>query len=370
MAGVSVAEGLQITSVRAGLIETHSVGIEWTTNIPSNGRIDYGEDIRNANRVALAIEVDTAHRTMLFGLREGEEHTYRLFASDTEGRQIRTNWLSFRTRGIPDPRAVQVQVKNRTWQGGEVEWVSNIAVKGQLECGYDTQYGYSQKESAFGTVHQVTLDRFSPRKNIYYRITAKDARGKSIPTVAGFFQTDELNIAKGAPVKGTFYRNPDRPYIPDTPPLMDRVTDGNTGYFLGMATSGDPDLETQWVEVDLGSIKDVSEILSVWRRLACPEKFSVKGSLDGDRWYEFGDTFSALDGRPGVGQTGDPIYTYSVSIGQYALRFIRLEIPMGAPYYKKFDNYNFVQLFELKAYPPETDDLFIQMLKKTAGKKK
>ena len=363
-AGAAVAGPIQITGARPYTVDTHSAVIEWQTDVPSNGRIDYGEGLNDANRVALSIDIDTLHRTLLFGLREGEEHVFRVFASDTEGIQVRTNWLSFRTLGVPAPKVVRVQINRLTWTGADVEWVSNIPVKGLFECGYDTAYGYSKKEAAFGTNHKVILDQFSSRRTIYYRMTAADRRGKQIAPYPATFQTAEHNIALGGAVTGTFFHNPERPFVTDSPPILDRVTDGITSYFNGMATSGDPAADTQWVQVDLGSIKDVSEIVTIWRKLAYPRKFTLKGSLDGERWYTFGDTFSAESGNSGVSQTGDPLQIHTAPIGQYALQFIRLEIPQGAPYYKKFENYRFVQLFELKAYPPEQGDAFLRSLNK------
>ncbi|MBI4179142.1 discoidin domain-containing protein [bacterium] len=361
--GVAAAGPFEFVDARAISVDTHAAVVEWVTTVPTNGRIDYGENLRDANRVALAIDVDTTHRTALFGLREGEDHVFRVFASDTSGRQIRTNWGAFRTLGVPAPRIERVDVQELSWRGGRVVWVSNIPVKGFFECGYDTGYGYSKKESAYGTIHDVDLDRFSPRKTIHYRITATDHRGKSTPPHLSSFRTAEHNLAAGAAVRGTFVRNPDASYITDSPPILTRVTDGTTSYFKGMATSGDPAKEEQWVEIDFGRIHDVSEILTFWRRLAYPKKFSLSGSLDGERWYEFGDTHTADSGAGSLSETGDPIYIHTAAIGQYALRYIRLHIPRGAPIHKKFDNYNFVQLFELKAYPPEIEDGFMRMLR-------
>ena len=351
---------MQFTSLRVDAIDVHSAVIVWQTSIPSNGRIDYGEDLSAANRVALAVDVDTFHRTLLFGLREGEDHVCRVFASDTQGAQIRSGWTSFRTLGIPAPRIVRVDIKEQTWKGAHLEWISNIPVKGGLECGYDTSYGYSKKETAFGRVHEVHLDRFSPRRTVVYRITARDARGKDIPPYPGKFQTAEHNIAGGCTVAGTFFRNPDRPFITDSPPLLQRVTDGRTSYFTGMATSGNPAEETQWVEIDLGSIQDITHILTYWRRIAYPLNFTLKGSLDGDRWYGFGDQFTE-SGSAAVSETGDPMIEHLAAIGQYAIRYVRMEVPKGAAIFKKFDNYNFVQLFEVKVYPMEGEDEFLTM---------
>lgn len=352
----------RFTGGRVYSVDTHTAMIEWQTNLPTNGRIDYGETMKSATRVSLVVDVGTLHQTLLFNLKEGEEHVYRIFATDTQGRQIRSNWAAFRTLGMPAPRITGVFIKELMWYGARLEWTSNTPVKGLFECGYDTGYGYSKLEPRYGAVHEVALDRFSPRKTIHYRITAQDRRRRE--TVwTGTFQTDEHNIALRRPVAGTFIRNPDRPHITDSPPLLQRVTDGKTDYFTGMATSGDPGETDQRIEIDLESIQDASVILTYWRRLAYPQQFSLRGSLDGERWYEFGDTYSADDGRQGLSETGDPILIHTAPIGNYAIRFVRLEIPKGAPYAKKFENYRFVQLFEIKVYPTEPEDPFLKFLK-------
>lgn len=359
--------GLSFTGGKVASVDTHTVVIEWQTNVPTNGRVDYGEDVHSANRVALVIDLDTFHQTLLYGLREGEEHVYRVFASDTRGRDIRTNWMSFRTSGVPAPRITKVDIHEITWHSATIIWTSNIPVKGKLECGYDTAYGYSKQESKFGMRHEVRIDQFSPLKTIAFKISAVDKRGLYAVPYEARFQTEELNIAQGAAVRGTFHHNPERPYITDSPPILQRVTDGSTSYFKGMSTSADPADTDQWVEIDLGEIKDAAAIVTIWRRLAYPKQFRLRGSLDGERWYEFGDTYSADFGTTitSHSQTGDPIWIHTASIGQYSLRYVRLEIPQGAPYHKKFQNYTFVQLYELKVYPPEPDDLFLKLLKQS-----
>ena len=64
-------EPLQFSGGRVYSTDTHSAVIEWQTNLPTNGRIDYGEEIKSASRVSLVIDFDTLHRTLLFGLIEG-----------------------------------------------------------------------------------------------------------------------------------------------------------------------------------------------------------------------------------------------------------------------------------------------------------
>ena len=347
------AYGLSFDTVAIENIDTHGAMIRWVTNAPANGTIYYGNSTAEATQVTITLDNQKNHWTPIYTLREGEDYVFRITARDTAGVMRQSDWHMFRTLGVPAPKITNVDFVEITREGGRAVWRSNIPVRGTFECGYDTTYGFRTLEKKFNKAHEVTIKRFNPRRRVLYRILAEDARGLRAPQWRGEFMTAEHNIAVGSKVTGTFVRNPEPSYVKDTPPIIERVTDGGMSYFENMATSGDPDSDTQWVEIDLGKIHDASEILTYWRALAYPKKFSLRISLNRENWYDLGDTFDASTGKTFRSATGDPLWEHEALLGNRILRYIRLEVPKGAPYYKRFDGYKFVQLFELKVYPVE-----------------
>ncbi|MBI4178787.1 discoidin domain-containing protein [bacterium] len=347
------AHALTFDTIQIASVDTHGAQIRWVTDAPSNGNIYYGLRVGEATRTMLVIDQAKDHLTGLYGLEEGENYVFRITARDTAGKRETSDWHTFRTLGDAAPRIVKVDQVHPRMDGGKFVWRANVPVQGTFECGYDTTYGFQTEEKTYNIAHEVLVQRFRPRRRIQYRITARDRRGREAPEWIGTFTTAEDNIAAKAKTTGTFTRNPEPNFIPDTPPIIDRITDGALNYFHSMATSGDPDKDTQWVEIDLGKIQIVGQVLTYWRQLAYPLKFAVKGSLDGERWVDLGDTHNAATGAVVRSYTGDPVLEHVVPVGGMVLRYVRVEVPKGAPYHKRFDNYRFVQLFELKVFPPE-----------------
>ena len=345
------ASALTFDTIYVDRVDTHNAVIVWSTDTVTSGQIEYGLTTATASQLSLVLDQDAHHQTLLFGLPEGEDHVCRITARGA-GTKIQSGWLPFRTRGIPMPKVINAGVSALAKDGGTLTWTSNVPVKGIFECGYDTAYGIQKAEDRFSPYHEITVTRFYPRERVFYRIRGTDDRGYVMPERRGEFVTMEDNIAVRAKVDGTFIRNPEPGFVRDTPPILDRVTDGILNYFTGMATSGDPAGDTQWVQIDLGSVNLVGQILTYWRQLAYPMKFSVQGSIDGVRWMDFGDTFDAGAGSSARSQSGDPMWEHVVNVRNLVLRYIRVDVPQGAPYYKRFDNYRFVQMFELKVYPP------------------
>lgn len=347
------AGAITFDTVTVERADTHWAVILWVTDVPSNGTIYYGKGEGSADKVMLGLDVDKLHRTSLFGLEEGENYVFRITARDTGGVTKTSKWYGFRAMGVPHPRILRVEQKELTKQGGTFVWHANIPVKGSFECGYDTSYGSKTVEKKFNIAHEVTLKHFYPLSRIHYRIRAEDKRGLQAVELLGEFTTSEHNIAVGSKCTGTFVHNPERAYIVDTPPIITRVTDGGMSYFHNMACSGDPDEDTQWIEVDLGKLTTAGKFLTYWRQLCYPKKFSLQISLNGEIWQTLGDTFDASTGKGTRSSTGDPLYEHVVDVTSRVVRYVRLTIPKGAEYYKRFPSYRFVQIFELKVYPPE-----------------
>lgn len=353
VANILEVHALTFDTIYVGRIDTHGAAIVWRTDESSNGQIEYGIGMNDATRVSLILDMTKDHQTPMFGLLEGEDYVFRIKARSAAGAQIISGWQTFRTLGIPAPKIREVKVMELTPEGGTLVWRSNAPTRGTFECGYDTSYGFQASDERFAPDHEVNVTRFNPRKKIHYRVQAADPRGREAPVYEGTFVTAEKNLAVGAKTTGTFTRNAEPGYVQDTPPIIERVTDGQMEYYRGMAASGDPASADQWIEVDLGQIVTAADIVTVWWQLAYPQKFAVKISLDRETWRDMGDTYDASMGNPAQSYSGDPLFEHFIHMRSALLRYVRVEIPRGAPYYRRFSKFNFVSCFELKIYPPD-----------------
>ncbi len=347
------SEAIVFDTIYVKTVGIHSAAISWQSDTLTMGQIEYGLASEKQDLVSIGLDHARPHLSLLFDLLEGEHYTFRVKARTKSGDEIRSNLMGFRTHGTPFPKILQAGVANPTVEGGTLVWKSNIPTRGVFECGYDTSYGFRKEDPEFGYIHEVVISRFNPRKVIHYRITAVDTRGLEPAPTISTFKTAEKNIALGARVTGTFDRSAEPGVILDSPPIISRVTDGQADYFGGMASSGDPARAMQWVEIDLGKITFAGEINTLWWQLACPTKFSVKHSLDQERWISLGDTFDASKGLSQRSGSGDPAWELGVPVGNVLIRYVRIEIPYGAPYYRRFSKFTFVSLFEVKVFPPD-----------------
>jgi|GEM_PF-1435861 len=219
-------------------------------------------------------------------------------------------------------------------------------------------YGKSPKELSKvapnqenGVVNSATIYGLNPQEGYYYKIQVEDIYGNKVVSDAKRFETLNENVAFGKPVSGTFTELPPRDkYVSRSGDVISRITDGSTSYFTSMATSRSLSDADQVATIDLGKVYSLKNIISYWRKLAYPEDFTVMVSEDGKSWSTVKRGLNAGDGAFSRSDAGDPMVVLNTPASGKKARYIQIFIPKGSAFFHKHDEWNFVQLMEVKVF--------------------
>lgn len=202
-----------------------------------------------------------------------------------------------------------------------------------------------------GAVNSVVIGGLKPNTTYFYRIKATDFYGNSVTSKVINFTTEKENVALNKKVTGTFTELPPKENFMKAgtaDEILSRVTDGGTGYFTSMATSGPVPDADQYVVIDLGKTYKIKSIQSYWRQLAYPERLSVQLSSNEKDWTTIADAMNAGAGAFARSDAGDPMRIANAAGGSG--RYVKLLVKKGSPFFHKHSDWNFVQLMEVRVF--------------------
>jgi len=368
MPELSLAEEVNIVVLATDLGD-HYAQIQWETNIETTGQVMYHPVREFQNNLAISIEMATTHSVRLNRLLAGTVYQYQVRVKDTDGHTATSELATFTTTGIPLPLFEELSVGSLTKTTAIILCRTNVLTKLWVEYGTDTEEGQSQglplrlednKLMIRGSLldfYQIMLDGLQPDTTYHFRLTAYDNDCHETISTARKFTTLEDNIALHATVTGTFIECPDDKYISLDKGFLERITDGDTSYFTGMATSGDVTLQDQFVVIDMGIIQPVDRIKVYWRKLAYSRNYSIRLSEDGENWTVLASGINACEGMDELSDTGDPMKVITTQGGGAKARFVQVFVPCGNDFFHKHEEWKFVQLMEVKAYPYSLQEL-------------
>jgi hypothetical protein len=317
----------------------------------------YGPIHGKPDQSILTIEPTTNLEVMLTGLAPGRIYFFQTGFYDSNMVMVYFRNGAFKTPGQPILRLDSVEVVPEKYEAAIRVFVSS-EMEGSVVfegTAYPLQFtGTKEFFRPMGMteqmlVYETSIKNAKPSKKYTYKITGKDRKGIKIVS-SGEFTTLENNIALYKPVQGTFNGT----FIADNFQLegdiLSRATDGKYDYTTGMAVSTDPDLEDQWLVVDLQAGFPVDEITCYWRAVAYPVEYTVSIGTNGTDWTEV-KIVRADKEREVLGNM--PVQVGRASFDGAMARYVKVFFPKGGQYFRRFDNYRFLQLVELKVIPKE-----------------
>ncbi len=171
----------------------HDVEITWTTDEPSDSRVEYGElDILDQSSLLDLTRV-TLHRVTLTNLIGETEYSYRLLSRDQSGNLSLLEGLSFTT--IPDtaskaPSLESTEAVEIHDNRAVLRWETDIPSIGQIEYGQDSSYSLVTPVSrAYSVEHTDSLTGLEPGTLYYYRIRGTGESGRFFVTSSDTFRT-------------------------------------------------------------------------------------------------------------------------------------------------------------------------------------
>ncbi|MFH1097828.1 MAG: discoidin domain-containing protein [Candidatus Desantisbacteria bacterium] len=360
--GILFAENIEIVKMSVTDIGDNYARIQWETATETTGQVLYHPVREFQNNFAISIGMETTHSIMLNKLLAGTVYQYQVSVRDSVGSTTVSPWATFTTTGIPLPLFDELCVGSLTKTTAIITSKTNVPTKLWVEYGTDTEEGqpqglplqlYDNKLMIRGDLrdfYQIQLDGLQPDTTYRFRLTAYDNDCHEVMSTDHKFTTLEDNIALYATVTGTFIECPDDKYISRDKGFLERITDGNTNYFTGMATTGDLTIQDQYIIIDLGSIQPIDRIKVYWRRLAYSRDYSVKISNDGENWGTLASGINAENGIDELSDTGDPMKVVLTEGDGKEARYIQVFVASGSDFFHKHEEWRFVQLMEVKVY--------------------
>lgn len=191
-----------------------------------------------------------------------------------------------------------------------------------------------------------SVDNLEPGTPYEYIMSVTDYNGNILELAPRQFMTRPLSLAYNKPVEGTFTDHYNGTKIAANNPV---VTNGSFDINKGLAISGPVNQADQYIVIDLGQSKYLTEIVTMWRNLGYSKDFSILVSDDKQNWKTAAEHQNAeLNETTRV--SGHPVRILSTKFatGQNA-RYIKILAAKGSDHYSKHGTGR-LELFELKAF--------------------
>jgi peptidoglycan hydrolase-like protein with peptidoglycan-binding domain len=170
-----------ISSVIADSVSQTDAVITWTTNIPSDSKVEYGDQMEFDQNVSDPTQT-TLHSVTLTGLDSNTNYDFRVVSTPIGGVAVTSNVYDFNTLAVPvvvDPAAniLSVSASSTNTTNESISWTTDEGTIGSIEYGLDTTYGNtaSSTQSSLQTSDELTLSSLLPATTYHFRVKAVDA---------------------------------------------------------------------------------------------------------------------------------------------------------------------------------------------------
>ena len=188
---------LVISRMGASWITATVAVINWTTDKPSDGQVEFGTNTDYDGSGARVSALSTSHTANLSDLKRSTRYHYRVKSRDAKGYLATSGDKTF-TTSAPDktpPRISSVAVSSITGRQATISWTTNEASNSQVKYGLTSAYGNNSNLNAgLMLKHSQVLHGLSAGNTYHYRVKSRDASG-NLATSADFtFRTASSGI--------------------------------------------------------------------------------------------------------------------------------------------------------------------------------
>lgn len=193
------------------------VVITWETNLPAEGRVDFGLDDTYGTFFRTAGTLETRHTMMLWGL--DSETTYHFkITSATVNQSISTFDRTFKTKKFIDrelPIIDNVKIIYITGQSATIQWETDEPTTSHVRVGKTAKYSATRGSGARTTLHDVTLKGLRIATTYHFQVVSRDKDGNTAVSNDRTFQT----LLNGEADKVPFKIEAIRPLTPNDPQI-------------------------------------------------------------------------------------------------------------------------------------------------------
>ncbi len=171
-----------ISGVETASVSANSVTISWTTDLPSDSQVEYGDSQNLGSLSTINTTLTTSHSITLSNLSENTNYIFRV-KSKTAGSSVAVTsglheftTLTHSTPVIAPANVSAVASSNVTASGATITWTTDKGATSEVEYGLSTSYGeQSTQNSSLTMSHSVVLSTLDQQTTYHYRVKSTDS---------------------------------------------------------------------------------------------------------------------------------------------------------------------------------------------------
>ncbi|MFH1681162.1 MAG: fibronectin type III domain-containing protein, partial [Candidatus Eisenbacteria bacterium] len=170
-----------ILDIAVAALSDTSAEIEWTTDEPADGRVEYGASSSYDRSTPVDTSRSTLHRARIGGLLPATAYHFRVLSADRAGNLALSSDGQFTTHGTIDtlpPRIDGLAIQELGGGSIRATWSSSEPSRGRLDYGLDQAVALSTAQgAAYAVLHQTDVHGLAPGSRFYFRAAGTDAAG-------------------------------------------------------------------------------------------------------------------------------------------------------------------------------------------------
>lgn len=206
---VFAQESPVIANLRVSEITDISAVIEWSTNLATQGTVEYGLTASYTSKVGFQGESRTSHRLTLSNLKSETIYHFRAISS-TASTEVYSFDQTFKTTKAIDrdtPVVTDVAIPYQGPTSAVIQWRTNEPADSLVLFGFTTSYGNQRGEGERVTVHDLMITGLQPLTTYHFQVKSKDegnnvgvSSNYSFRTTSGPASNPPLDVTSVRPV--------------------------------------------------------------------------------------------------------------------------------------------------------------------------
>ncbi len=166
-----------ISNVHSSNVTSTSAAITWTTDVPSDSKVNYGTTASYGSQATNGPSV-TSHTIALTGLTPNTTYHYQCVSANGYG-SAGTGDYTF-TTGSGIATITNVASGSIADTSAVITWTTDMTSDSQVDYGTTTSYGSQAGDASLVTSHSITLTGLTPNTTYHYKCSSTNGYGTAV----------------------------------------------------------------------------------------------------------------------------------------------------------------------------------------------